>query len=1676
MARNTGNRMTVGVLASGGAICTMAAIRAGWRPIWGTEIDAAQQKLWEDLTGAKCLGDTFTADYSAEETPVLLTSGQPCPDYTLPGSKDGSKGKTGWMFVKQVEVILAIRPLMFRLEMTNNAVNINGGEDVKSVIRQLQVQYNVQQDTLRVWDYGDPSFRARIFIIGFRHDMGEYAKLFQWPRIEYDQDWSHCARDVAVPDDKVPSEYWIQASDDDKRLHYTEPKAGELHKLASTGVGIGPAECPHKTHGWDGTHNTQTTLNGGARRPALNWTITTDGAIGMTRLTVPIEAVRIASVTHEYLEYIKQFGGSDRFLFTSINNGIPMRTCTAIDTQLMRVAEMWFNKPKNAHLAWGLSQRLTGEATEFNRDIRHTRQAASATNKRKRSAAIDSGANISLFYNDIEDQLRNKKKSNTRINIANDDYMDGAFEGDLIMTVGSNGGKRHTRKMMVGVTTASQLSRELFSIDHGYQHDNLNVLLVQPNFSVTCTNCGYDNELGGPQMRYGNEKEVIPLRYNYCEGGFWLDYDISCDNHAGYKCKWRANSIEEVKTAPEYEPCFNRQQTMMIADRCYAHSGVTEIVVAQHPDDREFRGVKSGLRHKKQMLTAKQFHELFGHLGSCPGCLLCIDVKGCMRRIYKIIDKHRELRPAHTWVLDTVTWSHRSRCGCKYMAVMRDMASSAIYVFCLFVKNEIREQLAAWITKLRSRPEFQGLSYQPMANIITDNAGEWDMKCEAWDKLETEYAFQTTWTSPDSKKENAKAERTCGIVEVVTKALLMQNNLPRTWWVYCAEQASWLLNRFPVSSLDVSVPVDGDRVRPLERLTQFYYSRRQIDRELSYFIPVGTLCLVHDTSVKGSSLNPKTKWGIAIKMYREQTVFMSPYNGATFKSKSATAVKFRPGMNAWQFLNLPIPSNIMRSSALQRDFDEKIVIELPQWKPLSPGMAGLEPAVESVTFSHDNGDHENKLTMPKVTTKANQNLGGSVIVKDSHGKILDIDKETGVMLSAPTELVTAEEILNSDLIGAADQSQQKQTKLQPIGAEICNGDDLVVDCRLDDLMTKFCDQHDAKEVEHLAITTSSKLTFVKVCKQHGLSANKHTLYKNWLLQTNQLNAQGRPFKASDFKFKRNFYLPEGTIMPKPSGSIWRRMCKIGSNKFQKSKSDEIEELIKQAEQEVLSEVKEQTDGKPFNFALSAATICCYDEFEFEQLSKTAQATATKNAAIACAARKKKRVKAVGTKEGNAPSNIKAALGSEHREQWAESIGNEVNGLTDMGVLSHKHSKADLHKRGITSKPVQLGLYFDYKYDENGNVVRFKTRAAVQGHKGSMFKGVHFFETFAATPREDTERILQALMVMRNLKRRSCDVEKAYCWAKLAEDQKIALRYPKGLEQFDDDGNELFMVMEANLYGAPNAGRNWSIHRDETLLAEFNKGDWTCVKAEMDPCLFHFTLHNSETDSMEECWAVIHTDDIDAVSTHDNIVDKIFKRLNEIWKIKVVDSGYILGVKRTLQHDDNGKIKSVDVTMPAFIQGMADAFKDHIPEASIDIPFPDKMRLDKKDAIDDKEVEEVKALGYQRAIGMILWAARHVFPESKHGCSQCCSVMAVPSRRAFKGAMHMIAYMVQRKDRGIKFTAQGNQAPVCMSDASNKGDEDDGLSYHGWVIMWAGGPIASASKKLTMVGTSSEHNE
>jgi hypothetical protein len=97
-------------------------------------------------------------------------------------------------------------------------------------------------------------------------------------------------------------------------------------------------------------------------------------------------------------------------------------------------------------------------------------------------------------------------------------------------------------------------------------------------------------------------------------------------------------------------------------------------------------------------------------------------------------------------------------------------------------------------------------------------------------------------------------------------------------------EAIWLLNRFGKIASEENIASDGDQPRPLERFTGFQYSRRQIDRELSYFVPIGRPSLVHLTDVKGSAIKPKSRWTVPIGMYREQVMFWSPVSKSEFRS------------------------------------------------------------------------------------------------------------------------------------------------------------------------------------------------------------------------------------------------------------------------------------------------------------------------------------------------------------------------------------------------------------------------------------------------------------------------------------------------------------------------------------------------------------------------------------------------------------------------------------------------------------------------------------------------------------------------------------------------------------------------------------------------------------------------
>ena len=112
---------------------------------------------------------------------------------------------------------------------------------------------------------------------------------------------------------------------------------------------MGPSSHPGTIQSMDSFANSQATYNGGDRRPKLNWVDQNNNDVGPTRLAVTIEAIRFASMSDTYLAWISPYFKScvpnirrygraitlDEFVFLSVNNGIPMRTLYAVDSNAM---------------------------------------------------------------------------------------------------------------------------------------------------------------------------------------------------------------------------------------------------------------------------------------------------------------------------------------------------------------------------------------------------------------------------------------------------------------------------------------------------------------------------------------------------------------------------------------------------------------------------------------------------------------------------------------------------------------------------------------------------------------------------------------------------------------------------------------------------------------------------------------------------------------------------------------------------------------------------------------------------------------------------------------------------------------------------------------------------------------------------------------------------------------------------------------------------------------------------------------------------------------------------------------------------------------------------------------------------------------------------------------------
>ena len=124
------------------------------------------------------------------------------------------------------------------------------------------------------------------------------------------------------------------------------------------------------------------------------------------------------------------------------------------------------------------------------------------------------------------------------------------------------------------------------------------------------------------------------------------------------------------------------------------------------PDDRNPNSLKVG---KFKSMNLKQLHEALGHFGYLRGCIICLQVKKSLNRIYKNPRPRWDPRPGYQWDLDTIYWNFSgvSVRGYLYTMALKDRCTDTMLKVNLATRDESASGFEELVTEICNDHQFK---------------------------------------------------------------------------------------------------------------------------------------------------------------------------------------------------------------------------------------------------------------------------------------------------------------------------------------------------------------------------------------------------------------------------------------------------------------------------------------------------------------------------------------------------------------------------------------------------------------------------------------------------------------------------------------------------------------------------------------------------------------------------------------------------------------------------------------------------------------------------------------------------------------------------------------------------------------------------------------------------------
>lgn len=229
----------------------MAFQNLGGECVFSSEWDEQARKTYYANYGEVPFGD-ITKETTKNRIPEgfdILCAGFPCQAFSLAGKRLGFAETRGTLFFDVAEILKRYQPKAFFLENVKGLVIHDKGRTFKAILNTLnEVGYVVPDpEIVNAMYFGVPQHRERIYIIGFRKDLGIRKEDFSYPEQKnVTKRWIDVREENPVPAKYYLSTTYIETLIRHKARHEAKghgfgyeiiPDDGIAHALVVGGMG-----------------------------------------------------------------------------------------------------------------------------------------------------------------------------------------------------------------------------------------------------------------------------------------------------------------------------------------------------------------------------------------------------------------------------------------------------------------------------------------------------------------------------------------------------------------------------------------------------------------------------------------------------------------------------------------------------------------------------------------------------------------------------------------------------------------------------------------------------------------------------------------------------------------------------------------------------------------------------------------------------------------------------------------------------------------------------------------------------------------------------------------------------------------------------------------------------------------------------------------------------------------------------------------------------------------------------------------------------------------------------------------------------------------------------------------------------------------------------------------------